>query len=122
MPTFYDFTTKTLDFIADYYRKVKLKLYKKKKIKKSTTAIPKQYHIKYQICIDDINNPQCSEIYETVVPARAMFYAKILLERTIKNKMFIKFDSSTELSDEEYLLYLDSINEYAEKSEQAQIK
>ena len=119
MPKIYDFG-ETFDFVTDYFRKLKLKMYKKKKVKKSTTRHTRHYHIKYRIVVEDDHNPQTSEIYETVVPARAVFFAKILLTRSVKAKIALEFDSFEELSDEEYEHHLDSKAEYV-KTEQARM-
>jgi hypothetical protein len=96
------------NFITDRYRKIKLKLYKKKKVKASTTSYMRTYHVRYRISIDDEHNPQTSDQYETLVPARAAFFAKIMLERSIKEKVYIEVDSIDEMSDEEHDEFLKS--------------
>ena len=103
------------NFITDKYRKMKLKLYKKKKVKKETTSHTRQYHAKFRIVIMDDINPQTSEIFNTIVPARAAFFAKIMLERNIKDKVYLEFDSLEELTAEEYGIFLESQNDYTKQ-------
>lgn len=101
--------------IQSWIRKLRLKLYKKKKIKESKTEHQRFYHMKFKINVSDEINPQeTGTVYEMVVPARAAFFAKMLLERSIKKKIEIKVIDWEELDSEEHDNYLESQNQFHE--------
>ena len=64
----------------------------------------------------DENNPQVSDIaYEIVIPARAAYFAKIQLEREIKNKIQVEILNWEEITEEEHQEYLKSQEEFEHK-------
>jgi hypothetical protein len=88
--------------IEDFFRKQKLKLYKNKKIKEAKTEHERMYHIKFNIKIEDDHNPQTQDVeYEMVVPARASYFAKKMLEKTIKHRIYVNVIDIEEMTDEE---------------------
>jgi len=103
-------------FITDlqnYFRKIKLSQYKKKKVNESKTPHQRFYHMKFKINVVDDFNPQGSEtVYEMVVPARAAFFAKTFLERSIKEKITVDVVEWDEMSDEEHQHYKESKEEF----------
>jgi len=102
------------NFIA-YYRKIRLKRYKHKKIKEAKTTFDRNYFIKFKLKLNDSLNPQISDFeYETVIPAKAIYFAKLFLERDIKNKISIDVTSWEEMSEEEHEEFQNSIKEHIE--------
>jgi hypothetical protein len=109
-----DLKPKFITNLQDYFRKIKLGWYKKKKVNESKTSHKRYYHMKFKIHVDDELNPQESDInYEMVVPARAAFFAKILLERSIKEKIFINVVDWEEMTDEEHEELVKSRDDYS---------
>lgn len=110
----YTLTPRFIAKLQDWFRKLRLKLYKKKKINESKTPHKRYYHLKFKIRVDDNLNPQVSNVdYEMVVPARAAFYAKILLERSVMEKIKLDFVDVTEMSDEQHDEFVQSKQDYA---------
>lgn len=100
----YTLKPKFITDIQNYFRKIKLGWYKKKKVNESKTAHQRMYHMNFKIHIADELNPQVSDFtYEMVVPARAAFFAKIMLERSIKEKVFVEFTNVEEMTEEEHI-------------------
>ena len=109
-----DFKPKFIIDLQNYFRKIKLGWYKKKKVNESKTQHKRYYHMKFKIHIDDELNPQESNVtYEMVVPARAAFFAKMLLERSVKEKLSVSVVDWDEMTDEEHDELLQSKKEYA---------
>ena len=109
----YTLKPKFISNLQDYFRKIKLVLYKKKKVNKSKTLHTRFYHMKFKINVVDELNPQSSDLeYEMVVPAKAIFFAKILLERNIKEKISIDIVDWEEMTDDEHDEYAASKEEY----------
>jgi hypothetical protein len=102
--------------LQNYFRKLKLGWYKKKKVNESKTAHKRMYHMKFKIHVQDDLNPQVSDFtYEMVVPATAVFFAKTLLERAIKEKIAVEVVDWEEMTDDEHEAHLDSKEEYYQK-------
>lgn len=109
----YTLKPKLITNLQDYFRKVKLKWYKKKKINNSKTPHQRFYHMKFKINIKDDINPQILEtVYEMVVPARAYFFANIFLKRSIKQKIEVDVVDWEEMSDEEVEQFLETQTEF----------
>ena len=112
--TFEDLKPKFITGLQNYFRKLKLGWYKKKKVNKSKTPHQRFYHMKFKIHIGDDLNPQVSDLdYEMVVPARAAFFAKAFLERSIKEKMYVDVVDWDEMTDAEIDAYLESKDSFS---------
>jgi len=99
-----------------YLHKIKLKRYKKKKVKESKTPHQRMYLVKFKIKILDDYNPQESDLtYEMMVPAQAAFFAKRMVESDVKRKLEIDFSDVEEISDEDYEGHLQTKEEYLNK-------
>ena len=95
------------------YRQFKLLFYKRKKIKEEKTVIDRFYHLKYRIKIGDPHNPLLSDlIYESVVPAKAAFFAKLRMKNDLMKKISIDVVEIDEMNDEEFQEYLTSKQEF----------
>lgn len=117
----YSLKPKFITNLQNYIRKVRLGLYKKKKVNESKTEFVKFYHMKFKIHIDDDINPQVSNfVYEMVVPAKAPFFAKALLERSIQKKLYIDVLNWDEMSDEELDQLMDSKKEFVDEKLKSQ--
>jgi hypothetical protein len=109
----YTLKPKFVTKIQDYFRKLKLGWYKRKKVKESKTPHHRLYHMKFKIRVDDELNPQVSDfIYEMVIPARAAFYSKILLENSVRKKVTIDVVEWDEMEEAEYEEFLVSKEDY----------
>lgn len=99
----YSLTPKFITDIVAYYRKIRLKRYKQKKIKAAKTPFDRNFFIRFKIKLDDEVNSQISDlVYEMVIPAKATYFAKLYLERDIKRKISVEVVDVEELSDEEH--------------------
>jgi hypothetical protein len=99
--------------IKFWFRKLKLKLYKKRKIKESKTLHQRYYHMKFRINVSDEANPQeQGPIYEMVVPARGAFFDKLLLARSVKEKIYVQVEDWEEITDEEHSTFVETQQEY----------
>lgn len=109
----YTLTPKFITDIVAYYRKIRLKRYKQRKIKAAKTPFDRNFFIKFKIKLDDEINSQISDlVYEMVVPAKATYFAKLYLERDIKRKISVEVVDVEELSDEEHEDLMTSREEY----------
>lgn len=109
----YTLTPKFITDLQKYIRKVKLKWYKKQKVKQYKTSHKRYYHMSFKIHVDDELNHQESDIsYEMVVPAQAAFFAKILLEDSIKKKIRVEVMDWDEMTEEEHEEFMQSQQEY----------
>jgi hypothetical protein len=103
--------------IQKYFKNLKLKRYKKKKIKESKTPHKRFYMVKFKIHVDDNHNPQVSDMeYEMLIPAQAAFFAKRMVETDVQRKLRIEFMDCEEIEGEEELdYYLVSKEKYVNK-------
>lgn len=109
-------TPKFITSLRKYFRDLKLKRYKKKKIKESKTPYQRYYIVKFKIKVVDDFNPQESDlIYEMIVPAHGAFFAKRMVEADIKKKVEVDFSDCEEMSDEEYEVFLKTREDYENK-------
>lgn len=109
-------TPRFITSLKQYFRNLKLKRYKKKKIKESKTPYQRFYMVKFKIKVVDELNPQESDlIYEMVVPANAAFFAKRMVTADIKRKVEIDFSDCEEMSDEEYDEFIKAREDYENK-------
>jgi hypothetical protein len=114
----YTLKPKFITSLQEYFRKLKIKLYKKKMVRKSKTSYQRFYHIKFKVNIKDDINPHSSEvIHEAVVPAKAFFFAKMFLARSIKEKIELDFVDWEEMTNEEHDQFLISQEEFYENKE-----
>jgi hypothetical protein len=109
----YSLTPKFITDLVAYYRKIRLKRYKQRKIKSAKTSFDRNFFIKFKIKLDDEINSQISDlVYEMVVPAKATYFAKLYLERDIKRKISVEVIDVEELSDDEHEELMTSREEY----------
>lgn len=109
----YSLTPKFITDLVAYYRKIRLKRYKQRKIKAAKTSFDRNFFIKFKIKLDDELNPQISDlVYEMVVPAKATYFAKIYLESDIKRKISVEVVDVEEISSEEHEHLLFTKDEY----------
>lgn len=88
--------------ISDYFRKLKIKWYKRRKVQKERSIKQRYYFVKFTMRIDDPVNPQrFIKEYEMVVPARAAFFAKRGLESAMRRKLQFDFVECDRMSDEQ---------------------
>lgn len=114
----YTLKPKFITSIQKYFRDLRLKRYKKKKIKESKTSHQRYYVVKFKIHVDDDYNPQVSDLeYEMLVSSHAAFFAKKSVEIDINRKLRLEFTGCDEIGDEEYSEFLISKEEYI-KNEQ----
>lgn len=114
-------TPKFITSLKKYFRDLRLKRYKKKKIKESKTPYQRYYIVKFKIKIADDYNPQESDLtYEMIVSANAAFFAKRMVENDIKRKLEIDFSDCEEMSDEEYESFLRTRNEHIIKKQRGE--
>lgn len=112
----YTLKPKFITNIQKYFRNLKLKRYKKKKIKESKTTHQRYYMVKFKIHVDDNHNPQVSDLeYEMMVPAQAAFFAKRSVETDIQRKLRIEFTDCEEIEDEQLDNFLDSKEKFIQK-------
>lgn len=124
-PTLWEFLKpRFIRRLQNYFRKLKLRLYKKRKVNESKTPHLRYYHMRFKINVEDELNPQTSDkTYEMVIPARAVFFAKILLDRSIKEKINIEVVDWDEMDEEQHEHFLQSQIEYhLEKEEKSKLK
>lgn len=108
----FDFLSK----IYRFFRKMRLRLYKNKKVNRSKTKHDRIYYLKFLIHLNDPQNPQVSETeYQMMIPAKAAFFAKGKLEDVIIEKLRVQVNSIEEVSEDDYQEFLDSEREYAKK-------
>lgn len=111
--TIYTLKPKIITVVQEYFHKLKLKIYKKQKIKESKTSHKRSYIVKFKIHIDDIHNPQASDMeYEMLVPAQAAFFAKRMAETDIQRKLRIEFTDCEEMEDEVLESFLETKENY----------
>lgn len=112
----YTLKPKFITSIQKYFRDLRLKRYKKKKIKESKTAHQRYYVVKFRIHVDDDYNPQVSDLeYEMLVPAHAAFFAKRNAENAMREKIRFEFTDCEEMEDEEIEEFLRSKEKFIEK-------
>lgn len=109
----YTLTPKFITSFRDWLKKLRLKRYKQMKVKEAKTKHLRNYHLSFKIHVRDEHNAQVSDInYEIVIPARAAYFAKLQLEKEIKNKIYVEVVNWEEISEEEHQEYLKSQEEY----------
>lgn len=101
--------------LQERFRIFKLKRYKKKKVNEEKTSYVRFYHMKFNIKIDDDYNSQIiASDYEMVVPSAAMFFAKRVLEKNIKAKIYVDVVECDEMTTDEHEQYLETQKEFLE--------
>ena len=101
--------------IQERFRIFKLKRYKKKKVNEEKTSYERFYHMKFNIRIaDDYNSQVIASDYEMIVPSAAMFFAKLSLEKDIKDKITVDVVECNEMTAEEHEEYLETKKEFLE--------
>jgi len=116
--SFADLKPRFVTKLQIYFRKLKLKVYKNKKVKQSKTPHHRHFYMKFRLNINDDINPQTGHSeYEIIVPARAAFFARLSLEKSIKEKIQIDVTDWEEITDEEYEEYLTSKDSFEKRVE-----
>jgi hypothetical protein len=109
----YTLTPKFIKNLRGYFRKLKLRWYKKKKVNESKTPHQRYYYMNFKIHVQDELNPQVSDLnYSMVVPAKAAYFAKLKLEQAIKEKLRVEVVDWEEMTEEEHSEYLQSQEDY----------
>lgn len=109
-------TPKFITRIKERIRKLRLGVYKKKKVNQSKTPHPRMHYMTFKIHVTDNINPQISSSeYQMAVPARAAFFAKMFLEKTIKEKIAVEIVKLEEMTEEEYEEFMNSQQEFIEQ-------
>lgn len=99
--------------LQEYFYKLKLKRYKKNKIKESKTPHKRLYNVKFRLKLtDEVNTEVLEHEYEMIVSAHAAFFAKRMVNNDIKRKIEADFIDCEELTDEEYSDYLETKEEH----------
>lgn len=103
---------KFLNSLFSKIRKVKLNLYKNRKVLKDRTFNRRLYHFSFTLTIDDSINPQeGTRVISMAVPANSLFEAKNLLEKSVKSKVKINIKSTNELGKDDMIYYNRSKNQ-----------
>lgn len=98
------------------FRKWKLKLYKKKKVRKEKTSKDRIYFVKFSMRITDQINPQkITKKYQMMVPAKAAFFAKRKAIRSIVEKLDFDFLDCEQVTDEGLESFENSREKYLSK-------
>jgi hypothetical protein len=101
------------NFILNFFKKIrrlKVKLYKRRKIKESKTNFHRNYHITFNIVINDEFNPQKIEKkFSMIVPGKAAYFAKRNLKECMIEKIDFNFIEIEELTDEQYDSFIESM-------------
>jgi hypothetical protein len=102
-PKFYDLTVppKFIRDIYSYFRALRIKFYKRKKIRRAKTPFEKDYYISFKIGIDDVNNPTELQDFNIVIPAKAAFFAKKKLEKHILNNIVVEVLTVNEIEEDD---------------------
>lgn len=115
-----DLKPKFVTDLQNYFRKLRLKRYKNKKVKESKTDFHRHYNMKFKIHISDEFNPQVSDTeYEMIIPARAVFFAKRQLNNSIKEKIIVEVTDFEELNVQEYAEFIRSKEEFIESRQKS---
>lgn len=98
------------------FRKWKLGMYKKKKVRQEKTKHDRTYFVRFKIKIEDPINPQESFNECTMmVPAKAAFFAKIKARRAMMEKIDFYFSECELVSDEQLEYFEKSRDKYIAK-------
>jgi hypothetical protein len=93
MAKYYDLTDIVPSFkrlFTGIYRTLRVRKYKEIKIVQSKLLPERDYKIFFKMGISDLKNPQESDIYEIVIPAKAFDSAKRKLKDHVYEKFFIE--------------------------------
>ena len=122
MSRHYDLT-KPPKFLVDFFmffRKWKLKRYKKRKVREEKTKTNRAYYVSFYVKIEDPLNPQSiKKKYNMVVPAKAAFFAKRKATESMKKKLSFEF-LDCELMTDDDIDYMESTREEYEKKKESQ--
>ena len=82
----------TLVFLTSLVNKIRVKRYKKKKVKESKSPFDIDYNIKFKIILNDNsgNHVFDSTYFDIVIPAKGAFFARKKLENHIKENINIE--------------------------------
>ena len=103
-----------------FFRKWKLKRYKKRKVREEKTKTNRAYYVSFYVKIEDPLNPQSiKKKYNMVVPAKAAFFAKRKAAESMKKKLSFEF-LDCELMTDDDIDYMESTREEYEKKKESQ--
>lgn len=92
--------------MGNWFKKIKIKRYKKRKINEQKSLIDNKYLIRFKVKIEDKESSQIfDEEFDIMVPAKAAFFAKRKVEMHIKNRVGVDFIGVDKLTEEEYREY-----------------
>jgi len=74
------------------FKKLRLKLYKQRKIREDKTPTNRYYYVSFKVKVDDPYNPhEFDREFNMVIPAKATFFAKKRIKTSILRKIDINF-------------------------------
>lgn len=112
----YTLKPKFITNLQERFRIFKLKRYKKKKVNEEKTSYERFYHMKFNVKIaDDYNSQIIASDYEMVVPAPGAFFAKRMIERNIKAKIYVDVVVCNEMTTEEHEQYLENKKKFIDQ-------
>lgn len=89
-----------------FLKNLRLKIYKRRKIKEDKTVTNRHYYVNFKIKINDEAHPhEFDSEFNMVIPAKATFFAKKKLKASILKKIDITFLDINKLTYEEWQEY-----------------
>lgn len=86
-----------------WFKNLKLKLYKRRKIREDKTPTNRYYYIDFKVKVNDSINPhEFDKVFNMVVPAKATFFAKRKLRKTIMRKIDVSLVDINKMTYEEW--------------------
>lgn len=101
--------------IFNFFKKIKLKRYKSKKVKEEKSLFDRFYFIKFRVKIEDDINPHYTPYFNIVVTDKAAFFAKINLKKHVLNNIELDFDTIEEMNDAQFNEFKESEEEFISK-------
>lgn len=84
------------------FRKLKLRFYKKKKVREQKTFFNNEYVVYFKVKVKDQNNPHTfDKTFNMVVPAKAAFFAKRKVKQAMLKKIEIECLDVDKLTEDE---------------------
>jgi hypothetical protein len=88
------------------FKKLKLKLYKNRKIREDKTPTDRYYYVDFKVKVTDSVNPyEFDRVFNMVVPAKATFFAKRKLKKAIMRKIDVSLVNINRMTYEEWEEY-----------------
>jgi hypothetical protein len=87
-------------------KKLRLKLYKSRKIREDKTPTDRYYYVDFKVkIIDSVNPHEFDRVFNMVVPAKATFFAKRKLRKAIMRKIDVSLVDINRMTYEEWQEY-----------------